>query len=79
MKKLMFIALATVTFMFTSCWTDKKNGNDHETEKTEMTDTTLAPEDETVVDTAAAEEVKAENVAEAAEAPEKEDPSNVTK
>ena len=45
MKKLMFIALATVTLMFTSCWTDKNSDNEKKTDGTEMNDSNVIIDD----------------------------------
>ena len=80
MKKLMFIALATVTFMFASCWTDKNSDNKEKTDGTEMNDSNVIVEDQIVEDTTAAiEEEKAENASETTETPEKDNSSTETK
>ena len=80
MKKLMFIALATVTFMFTSCWTDNNSDNEKKTDGTEMNDSNVIVEDQIVEDTAATiEEEKAENATETTETPEKDNSSTETK
>ena len=74
------IALATVTPMFTSCWTDKNSDNEKKTDGTEMNDSNVIVEDQIVEDTAATiEEEKAENATEAPEASEKDNSSTETK
>ena len=80
MKKLMFIALATVTFMFASCWTDKNSDNEKKNDGTEMNDSNVIVDDQIVEDTAATiEEEKAEKATEAPEAPDKDGSSTETK